>query len=52
MNLPLIGNQASTAETTGAAQFVHPFGPFWIQSAIGLFILWLEYSQTFLKRDK
>lgn len=52
MNLPLIWYQTRTPKTAWTAQFMHPFHPFWIQPSVGLFILWLEYSDYFLNGNR
>jgi len=47
----LIWYQAGTSEATGTTEFVHPFGPFGIQSAIRLLIFGLEHGQTALYKQ-
>jgi len=44
----LIWYQAGASEATGTTEFVHPFGPLGIQSAIRFLIFGLKHSQTTL----
>lgn len=46
-HVSLIGDQTRPAKATRATQSVHPFGPFWVQSAVGLFVFGLEDADDF-----
>lgn len=46
--IALIRYKARPAKTTRTTQLMHPFGPFWVQPSIRLFILRLKYTHYFL----
>lgn len=47
----LIRDQAAPAEAARTAEFVHPFRPLWVQPAVRLLVLRLEYADYFLTKD-
>lgn len=47
----LVRNQTTSSKATGAADFVHPFCPFWIQVSVWFLIFRFENPNFFLKRQ-